>query len=167
MVSPNLVTLRLFLDALDVPSVIDTVDDRKRVQKAVYLGQLTGVDLGYRFSWYLMGPYSPDLTRDYYMLREALESDAGIGSGRRLRPVLSQKLGQVQSLLQVPDDVGLTQEAWLELLASVDYLQRVSKQSSERIRDTIMRQKPHLENYLPQAIAVLNGAKEASLIRSG
>ena len=54
----KLITLRLFLDALGQSVDIETVDDRKRVQKAVYLGQLSGVDLGYRFSWYVMGPYS-------------------------------------------------------------------------------------------------------------
>src|SRR3712207_9330456 len=47
---------------------------RKRVQKAVYIGQLTGVDLGYRFSWYVKGPYSTALTRDYYDLAEDVNS---------------------------------------------------------------------------------------------
>ncbi len=45
------IVLKLFLSTLGVPADIDTVNDRKRVQKAVYIGQLTGVDLGYRFGW--------------------------------------------------------------------------------------------------------------------
>ena len=61
---PRLIALRLYLDQLGVSSDIETVSDRKRVQKAVYLGQLSGVDFGYRFGWYLMGPYSTTLTED-------------------------------------------------------------------------------------------------------
>src|SRR5207253_2671703 len=34
------------------------------IQKTVYLLQVFGFALGYRFSWYIYGPYSPDLTRD-------------------------------------------------------------------------------------------------------
>lgn len=57
----NLIALKLFLDDLGVSADIETIDDRKRVQKAVYLGQAAGADLGYRFGWYLLGPYSPSL----------------------------------------------------------------------------------------------------------
>ena len=53
----KLVVLKLFLDELGIPDSIDTVDERKRIQKAAYLGQLSGVDLGYRYGWYKMGPY--------------------------------------------------------------------------------------------------------------
>ncbi len=53
----KLLVLKLFLGALGIDDSIETVDDRKRVQKAVYLGQLSGIDLGYRYGWYRMGPY--------------------------------------------------------------------------------------------------------------
>ncbi len=43
------VALKLILDGVNIDCSIDTLDDRKRVQKAVYLAQLSGVDLGYRF----------------------------------------------------------------------------------------------------------------------
>jgi hypothetical protein len=48
----RLVTLFLFLRELGVEPRIATVADRKGVQKAVYIGQLSGIDLGYRYSWY-------------------------------------------------------------------------------------------------------------------
>ena len=70
----KLIALKVLLDQLGVPDSIETIDDRKRVQKAVYLGQLSGVDLGYRFGWYVFGPYSPALTKDYYSLAEAIAS---------------------------------------------------------------------------------------------
>ena len=64
----KLVLLKLFLDKLGISSEIDTFEKRKTIQKAVYLGQLTDVDLSYRFGWYLKGPYSPSLAEDYYPL---------------------------------------------------------------------------------------------------
>jgi hypothetical protein len=41
---------------------------RLRLQKTVYLMQEFGLNIGYWFSWYLRGPYSPNLTRDTYKL---------------------------------------------------------------------------------------------------
>jgi len=38
------------------------------LQKTVYLLEQFGLNIGYDFSWYLRGPYSPSLTRDVYAL---------------------------------------------------------------------------------------------------
>lgn len=43
-------------------------EDRLIFQKTVYLLQSAGFFLGYPFSYYLYGPYSPQLTRDGYDL---------------------------------------------------------------------------------------------------
>ena len=65
------INLKLFLDALEISSEISTLEDRKRVQKAVYIGQEAGVDLGYSYGWYLLGPYSPELTQNYFTLAQS------------------------------------------------------------------------------------------------
>ena len=46
------VVLKLFVNELGEPGEITDFENRKIFQKAVYLGQLSGVDLGYRYSWY-------------------------------------------------------------------------------------------------------------------
>ena len=56
--------VKLAIDGLKLPFVIDTFMDRLIMQKAVYLAQAAGVNLGYYYHWYLHGPYSPSLTRD-------------------------------------------------------------------------------------------------------
>lgn len=51
---PSLIVLDLFLQALgiDIREVdLSNPEERKRIQRTVYLAQLTGVDLGYRFQW--------------------------------------------------------------------------------------------------------------------
>ncbi len=46
-------------------------DSRLVLQKTVYLMQQFGLNIGYSFSWYLRGPYSPNLTRDAYELTKS------------------------------------------------------------------------------------------------
>ena len=47
-------------------NVRGSFEDRLRLQKYVYIMERLGLDLGYSFSGYLRGPYSPDLADDYY-----------------------------------------------------------------------------------------------------
>ncbi len=121
----SLVALKLVLEELGVPAEIATLDDRKKVQKAVYLGQITGVELGYRFSWYILGPYSSELARDYYALAASLEIGEDVPDAK-LREETKQRLARVLPLMTMPAGVDLEQEDWLELLASLHYLRTVS-----------------------------------------
>jgi uncharacterized protein YwgA len=57
-------------------SVIQDEDDngfvnRLRMQKYVYLAKYYGLDLGYSYTMYRYGPYSPDLTTAYYSLADS------------------------------------------------------------------------------------------------
>lgn len=152
---PRLTTLLLFLRELGVEPKIATVDDRKRVQKAVYLGQLSGIDLGYRYNWYLKGPYSPALTRDYYALAEALDSGDSSAEAYDLKPRLKETLRRMRSALNVPATVTLTQSEWYELLASLHYLRTVSGFDLNNVRETIRRQKPGLWPYIDDGLKTL------------
>ncbi|HTU91724.1 MAG TPA: hypothetical protein VMF69_16695 [Gemmataceae bacterium] len=149
--SAKLVALKLFLDELEIESNIDTIDDRKRVQKAVYLGQIARVDLGYRFGWYLRGPYSPGLTKDYYALADAVNSGELDTQGRTLKPELRERLRRIRPLLDPPPEGVLSQEDWLELLASLHFLRRVSMFDSNKSTARIRQEKPYLQEFLPQA----------------
>lgn len=44
----------------------DNFEDKLLIQKIVYLLSLKGIELGYPYSLYFRGPYSPALTRDIY-----------------------------------------------------------------------------------------------------
>jgi uncharacterized protein YwgA len=152
---PKLTALHRVLNALGVAPEIETVDDRKRVQKAIYLGQVAGVDLGYRFGWYKLGPYSPKLTRDYYALAEALEIGERL-SGPRLAAIDAKTLKKLRGLFQPPAEVTLPSESWLELLASLDYLKRVSKLDDAAANEVIKDQKPVLHPFIRDARRVLH-----------
>ena len=51
-------------EQLDLDPSLTNFGDRIKFQKIVYLMQEAfGIDLGLNFTWYIHGPYSPDLTR--------------------------------------------------------------------------------------------------------
>ena len=145
----KLIALKLFLEELGVPSKIDTVDERKRVQKSIYLGQIAGVDLGYHFGWYLKGPYSPELTKDYYDLDEAITDGDQEYLKKDLKSQLKETLQVIRPIVNPPGDVSLNQEDWLELLASVHY--QFSNYDQEIARANIEREKPKLVPFIPRA----------------
>lgn len=142
---PSEILLKLVLDELGISAGIQSVGDRKRIQKAVYLAQAAGVDLGYFFGWYVMGPYSPALADEYYGLESALEQKADGLANTALRTDLKKKLKALQPALQPPHGSHLsTQDDWLELLASIHFLETVSKYNPQACVAVLRQQKPHL-----------------------
>lgn len=49
---------------------IKEFENRLKLQKLVYIAKFFEIDLGYSFSDYLRGPYSPELADDYFKLSE-------------------------------------------------------------------------------------------------
>lgn len=148
--NPKLAALQLALNALGITPEIDDVGARKTIQKAVYLAQRHALDLGYRYGWYKMGPYSPSLAEDYYELARS----RAVGektNGHRLPEKRAQALHALRSLFKPPSGFQFSQEDWLELLASADYLRRVRKFESQQVRSTVAEQKNKLLQYLDVA----------------
>jgi hypothetical protein len=114
--------LKLTLDALGIPLCLDAFDDRMVLQKTIYLCQVGGVHLGYRYNWYLRGPYSPALTRDAFELRAQVKSEFDETSGSKLDEESIRRLGKISRLWRVKPRAE--RPRWLELLASVLFLTR-------------------------------------------
>lgn len=114
--------LKLTLDALDLPLRLDSFNDRMALQKTIYLCQQAGVHLGYRYNWYLRGPYSPDLTRDAFDLKAKEGSGFDDTAGWNLDGTSFQKLKAIRPLWESRPESE--QPRWLELLASVLFLKR-------------------------------------------
>lgn len=57
------IALVLLLDKLGLEGP-RTYEERRMVQAAVYIAKVAGVDCGYRYGWYVYGPYSPSLGDD-------------------------------------------------------------------------------------------------------
>jgi uncharacterized protein YwgA len=147
----RLVVLGRVAEALAEDVQISTFECRKRFQKAIYLAQTAGVDLGYRFGWYLKGPYSTALTRDYYSMAEALAGGDQISAQQQLKNEIRAKLAGILPLFTVPQGVPLNKADWMELLASWHYLRKVSRFDHEEARAFMQDRKSHLVPFIARA----------------
>jgi uncharacterized protein YwgA len=149
------VVLKLFMEALGEEPKISDFDNRKIFQKAIYLvQQLSRIDLGYRYGWYIRGPYSTELARDYYQLAEAIDLGETTDN-HSLISAVEEKLSSVRALLDVPADCQISKSSWLELLASWHYLRFVNKLSEDKALEIMRTQKPALAPYVPKAKRVI------------
>jgi uncharacterized protein YwgA len=101
-----------FLQALGFGR-LDSFDERKRTQKVVYLLKQFGAELPFGYSWYIHGPYSPQLTRT---LLNTTEAD--LRSTRKLGVVELEIVNKARNFLA--DDFYSVDS--LELIVSLIYL---------------------------------------------
>ena len=150
----KLLVLKLVLEGLGLDLDISSVKKRMEKQKAIYLAQIDGVDLGYRYGWYKKGPYCPKLTSDYYDLDCTTDSD----DGTKLIPSISTQLDSVKTNYiencNRPD--GLDVAEWMELLASLHFLKNVSKYDDKKAKKFLAEKKPHLKDYIDCAERVFS-----------
>jgi uncharacterized protein YwgA len=110
---------RLFasLCVLGISPTMTTFSERKRVQKLVYLlDKVFDMNFGFSYSWYLHGPYSPEVTRivfDVIEGRQTASADPKVLSSEDLR-----KIDRLKAFLG--NDLCSTDQ--LELLVSLHFL---------------------------------------------
>jgi hypothetical protein len=122
--SPSQVLLKLFLDELDVPLDLSTLEKRLLIQRKTYLAQRTGFDLGYRFAWNQHGPYCRQLTYDLFGLKEQLDDGFRDYEGQTLNPLAKRLLVTARTFwADRPEDIS--EDDWLELLASLHFVRFV------------------------------------------
>ena len=149
--------VKLTVDGLNLPFKTDYFTDRLIMQKAVYLAQAAGVNLGYFYHWYLHGPYSPSLTRDEYSIDADIAAGLDDSQGWKLDEKSSQRLEEIKAIFSEPERDKLARK--LELLASVHFLidrQQASKADPSRITATLRQfNKPFNKEDVKNAIGEL------------
>lgn len=132
--------LKLTVEGLKLPFLINTFEDRLILQKAVYLAQAAGVNLGYYYHWYLHGPYSPSLTRDEYAIGCEHAQGVDDSEGWKLDDESAGRLKNLQSIIPEADRPQIRRK--LELLASVHFLinrRQVRQNDAREIAATLKR----------------------------
>jgi uncharacterized protein YwgA len=147
------VELKLVLDAAGIPDIdLGTFSQRFNIQKRVYLVQIMGYDLGYRYGWYIKGPYSRNLTADAFTLREELIAGQKDHEGYKLSPEAIDQVSKAQKLWELPKGLGLGSDQWLELLASIHYLKHIvywpkgANKDFDAVFKMLIEAKPHFAN---------------------
>lgn len=123
----------------------DSTEDRLKLQKAIYLLQAHGLQLGYGFSWYRYGPYSQDLVYDAYSV---LGFDRANYEEKKhplkFSPNSEQKFKDFEDICSdVLDDAQQ-----LELVASVDFARRTwyPEANEDELVDNFRQHKKRLFN---------------------
>lgn len=151
----RLVVLKLIFNQLGITSDISDVTKRKIIQKSIYLLQELGANLNYHYGWYIKGPYSPDLTKDYYELSEIEAIEENDWKDKALKDDVVRIIENLKPLMEPPSDIKCEKDDWLELLASIRFLGKIPGKNDSDVKKIIKERKSHLWNYYPQAVEAL------------
>lgn len=130
-------TVRVLKD-LGVEPVMTAFSARLRIQKIVYLLQEFGLQTKWNFSWYMRGPYSPDLAHELFERHEKsakgpIIRDDETKALRRFR----EKFGNSQLTAQE-----------LEAAAAVVFVAKSTGARSSALIARVREQKPYLPKQL-------------------
>lgn len=114
---------------------VDTFDSRVKLQKLVYLSESFGIPLGFNFTWYVYGPYSPQLTKIMF--------DKETGDSNKINKITNIE----KSILKLKEFLGedIHSKDKLELIASLHYicsLYETPNDSKPEIIKTLCNEKP-------------------------
>lgn len=165
------IELKLTLDEAGLvnPS-LKTFSERLNVQKRLYLVQVLGYDLGYRFSWYLRGPYCSPLTEDAFAIRNEIQSGDRDADEFTLSEQSKSIVAKAKMLWDVPTGVTANTDDWLELLASLHYLKSVAywpegaDKSFDAVFAKLVEAKPRFSEQEPIAQRAWSRLEEFQLL---
>jgi uncharacterized protein YwgA len=143
-------------DELNISSDWSTCENRRLVQKTVYLLQEAGIKMGYCFSWYLLGPYCPELTHHCLNLNFYLANDTKLYQKYELHADITTILDAIKPLLNVPEKVSLPQEDWLELVTSQLFIMKNKRYVSGETTFKMQPNRSYLLSYKDIAIEKIN-----------
>ena len=167
-------------DGLRLLSALETIretfsawslKDRIIGQKKVYFVQEMGIPLGYRFRWYLYGPYSFDLGSEAFEL--AAMTPLNENFDVHLPEIYSSSLGKLESFFgevkQLPakENELETERFWFELASSIHFLVHKAyppETSMQGVVEKIEQEKPE---YGPEDVQIAVGLLQRhGLLRS-
>ena len=131
-------TLRV-LNELGIKPVMTSFSTRLRVQKILYLLQELGLQTGWKFSWYIRGPYSPDLAHELFEHREKATKD--------LRVEEEDEKKSIRQFREKFGDSPLNAQQ-LEAAAAVIYVAKSTGLRSAALAMRVSKEKPYLPKQL-------------------
>lgn len=125
----------------------ESFDDRLICQKKIYLLQSLGTDLGYSYTWYLRGPYSPALA-SYVYTNAQLLTDTNFDN-YEISSKATENINRV-NCLESKKTEKFTLVSWYELLASLLYIEKNRdswkiEEGEEALFEKLIEQKPQFD----------------------
>ncbi|HNX17195.1 MAG TPA: hypothetical protein PKM50_02585 [Methanoregula sp.] len=120
--------------------------DRLKYQKLVYLMQNFGLSLGYGYSWYVRGPYSPELTKALFTISN---NPALFTEGSQIKfkdeTEVIKRIDNFRGLL----GSDLSDPVFLEVLASMVFIKKAycsKKLGEDDLKTLLLSLKPRLKH---------------------
>ncbi len=132
-------------------------EDRLEVQKHIYFLQEFGLYLGYRFSWYLHGPYCSILARDGF---ELTEKNIELPDVKFVETKDEERFAKFIDFLGTKRDDAI----WLEVLASIHFLKKIYPQKAKNEIFEIVMKKQIQSNSLQKCEDAWGYLKKFELI---
>lgn len=130
---------QLYNNIYDEEFEYGSFDKRLKMQKAVYLLETMGVNVGnYGFSWYKHGPYSQELQDDAFY-------NAGYDNVR-LSEDAENKISKLKSYKSECTDSSYTDGYWMEDIASLYYMKYRMGVEQEELLSRLHQVKKHLND---------------------
>lgn len=140
--------LSKILQMLDFSSIDpSTFENRLIYQKTIYLLQFSGISLGYRFNWYIRGPYSPELTETIYKI----DNDRSIFSeGSSIRFKNQDEIEQKTGFFLETLAENAKNPEFLEVLASIAYIKEndsAYRNLGNNLKTRLLKLKPFVKDF--------------------
>ncbi len=114
---------------------LDTLENRIIFQKTIYLLQELGLNIGYKFNWYIYGPYSSQLASDGFELERKQETKDF--SPVRVEKSITSKFDKL---------IDKNSSTWYEFLSSILFLKN-KKETKEKIFKQLAEHQSYLGDY--------------------
>ena len=111
--------LALLFREVQAPIEMGSLEDRIRVQKITYLAQCYNLDLDYKFSWYIRGPYSRDVTSAGF---EIYNNKIDLDQIQTTHKLDGERLNRFRQFITP----HINDTLWLEIAGSAIYLRKKS-----------------------------------------
>lgn len=103
---PSASKLAALFEGIEEKMSPDSLDE---VQQIAYLAQARGINLGYKFQWYLRGPYCKQVSEDVHDISECEQGELDAEKIKEFAECIKPRARDAQ---------------WLEIAASLIYLKR-------------------------------------------
>ena len=108
-------------------------ENRLLLQKLAYMLSSRDSSFAYAFNWYIRGPYSPKLTKEFFGMEEGFES------GGILSQADKENVETMRRTLQKVDSKAS------ELAASLIYISKLRKLEGGKLAESLLNLKPWFE----------------------
>jgi len=153
------------LESANIPLCVDTFDDRLILQKATYLLQSAGIHMGFRFRWYLRGPYSPDMTASAFGIVNEGDFAQNELKNWNLDQESASRAAKLKPLLNRESESASAKARRLELLASALFLFKTEQAKPEDPNGTSQILQSNDKHYAPEEVnSAVKELKEYGLL---